>query len=104
MNNKKCLGKRIKELRKKAGYTQEQFSELIDIEASSLSGIESGRHYPSMLTLERIANVLNLKFKTLFEFENYVPIEQMKSTIINNINNISDSEVSIIYKILLALN
>jgi len=99
MDNKKCLGKRIKELRKKAGYTQEQFSELINIEASSLSGIESGRHYPSMLTLERIANVLGVKIKALFEFEHFISTEQMKNTIIKNIDNISDKELALVYKI-----
>ena len=40
MNNKKLLGKRIKEIRKSKGYTQEQLSEMIEIETSSLSGIE----------------------------------------------------------------
>lgn len=39
MDNKKLLGKRIKEIRKSFGYTQEKFSELTGIETSSLSGI-----------------------------------------------------------------
>lgn len=45
MDNKKLLGKRIKEIRKHKGLTQEQLSEMIDIETSSLSGIESGRFF-----------------------------------------------------------
>ena len=39
MNNKQLLGKRIKELRKAANFTQEKLAELIDIETGSLSGI-----------------------------------------------------------------
>ena len=68
MDNKKLLGKRIKELRKNAGYTQKKFAEIIGLETPSLSGIESGRHFPSMPTLERIAQNLKVELKTLFTF------------------------------------
>ena len=46
MDNKKLLGKRIKELRKYRNFTQEKLAELIDIEPCSLSAIEIGRHFP----------------------------------------------------------
>lgn len=65
MENKKLLGKRIKEIRKSKGLTQEQLSEMIDIETSSLSGIESGRFYPSLHVLEKIAQVFDVE---LIEF------------------------------------
>ena len=60
MNNKKLLGKRIKELRKQANYTQEQLSEIINIDITTLSGIESGRHFPSLPTIEKIADTLKV--------------------------------------------
>lgn len=53
MDNKKLLGKRIKEIRKQKNLTQEQLAELIQIETGSLSAIESGRHFPSLPTLEK---------------------------------------------------
>ena len=53
MDNKKLLGKRIKELRKYRNFTQEKLAELIDIEPCSLSAIEIGRHFPSLPTLEK---------------------------------------------------
>ena len=57
MDNKKLLGKRIKQIRKSLGFTQEKLSELIDIETSSLSGIESGRFFPSLHVLNKMSEV-----------------------------------------------
>ena len=98
MNNKKLLGKRIKELRKKAGFTQEKLAELIDIETTSLSGIESGRHFPSLTTIEKIADNLKVELKALFDFNHLQPIDKMKNEIIRNIDKLDDKEISFIYK------
>ena len=59
----KVVSKNIKKYRKEKGLTQEQLAELINIETSSLSGIESGRHFPSLPTLERISIQLNVEIK-----------------------------------------
>lgn len=99
MDNKKLLGKRIKELRKQASYTQEQLAEFISIETSSLSGIESGRHFPSLPTIERIANVLKVELKSLFEFNHLQTSDVMKKEIINNIDKLDESKISIIYRL-----
>ncbi len=98
MDNKKLLGKRIKELRKLSGLTQEKLSEMIGIETTSLSGIESGRHFPSLPTLEKIADNLNVELKTLFEFKHHRSTNEMKQDIINNIDKLDDSSISLIYK------
>ena len=60
MENKKLLGKRIKEIRKNNSLTQEKLAELVGIETMSLSAIESGRHFSSMPTLEKIASILKV--------------------------------------------
>ena len=98
MNNKKLLGKRIKELRKEAGLTQERLAELIDIETTSLSGIESGRHFPSLPTIEKIATNLNVEIKALFDFNHLQSVEQMKDNIIKNIDKLSDEKISFIHR------
>ncbi len=48
-------GKRIKELRKKIGYTQESFASEIGISHRTYSGIESGAHSTSIDTLVEIS-------------------------------------------------
>ena len=97
-SNKKMLGLRIKELRKSADLTQEKLAELIGIETTSLSGIESGRHFPSMITLEKIASILNVELKTLFDFQHHTTETEMKEKIVQNINNISREQLVFIYK------
>lgn len=47
MDNKKLLGKRIRELRKNRGIKQEQLAEMVGLEPTSISNIENGYNYPS---------------------------------------------------------
>lgn len=98
MDNKKLLGKRIKELRKKSKLTQEDLAEMVDIETSTLSGIESGRHFPSLFTLEKIAKSLNLELKTFFDFNHLDSICKMKNVIVNNLDRLEDSQIVFIHK------
>ena len=63
------LGKRIAELRKRAGLTQEQFAERCDYSVEFVSLVERGINAPSVAGLARMARVLRLKVKDLFEFD-----------------------------------
>ena len=65
MNIKSELGARIKKLRKKHKYTQEKFSELINIAPRTLYGIESGKNFITAETLEKIITVLNISKEDL---------------------------------------
>lgn len=98
MDNRKLLGKRIKEVRKRLGLTQEKLAELINIETTSLSSIESGRHFPSLVTLEKIAKNLNVELKVLFDFKHLQSIDEMKSDIKRNIDRLDDSKIIFIHK------
>lgn len=71
---------------------------MIDIETTSLSGIESGRHFPSLLTLEKISKSLNVEIKALFEFKHLLTVSDMKTKILNNIDKINDEKIKFIYK------
>lgn len=69
MNEKKAIdllvGSNIKAERVKAGYTQEQFSELIGIGTKSLSAVERGTVGVSLTTLLRICKVLGVSSNAL---------------------------------------
>ncbi len=58
MINFKMIGQRIKEGRKEKGFTQETFSEMIDISIEHLSRIENGAYRPSLSLIEKICTVL----------------------------------------------
>ncbi|MFQ5900769.1 MAG: helix-turn-helix domain-containing protein [Thermodesulfobacteriota bacterium] len=70
---KELLGGRIKELRKLRKLSQEKLSEKVDIDSKHLSRIEVGRGFPSLDTLERLANALNVELKDFFEFSHETP-------------------------------
>lgn len=99
MDNKKLLGKRIKELRKSRKLTQEQLAELIDIETCSLSAVESGRHFPSFPTIEKIANYLNYDLKIFFDYEHLKSRKEKIENIKEIIDYLPDETINIIYKI-----
>ena len=96
MENKKLLGKRIKEIRKSKGLTQEQLSEMIDIETSSLSGIESGRFYPSLHVLEKIAQVFDVELIEFFKFSTV----NLDEEIVKIIDKQDKKNKQLIYKLL----
>ncbi len=100
MDNKKLLGKRIKEIRKYKGYTQEKLSELIDIETSSLSGIESGRFFPSLHVLDKMSAVLGVELVEFFKFSSVDMPVDIDKEIINIIENQDKNSKQIIYKLL----
>lgn len=69
MDNRKDLnvliGTNIKREREKAGFTQDQFSELLGIGSKSLSSIERGVVGVSLPTLLRICGILHISANVL---------------------------------------
>lgn len=99
-DNKKLLGKRIKELRKEKGLTQERLAELIGIETCSLSAIESGRHFPSLPTIEKISNILKIDLKVFFDFQHLKSRAEKIEEIIKSIDIQSEDTINLIYRII----
>lgn len=58
--NRKIVGNRIKELRKKKHLTQFQLAELVDVSSVYVSYIENGKRQLSLDNLINIANVLEV--------------------------------------------
>jgi transcriptional regulator with XRE-family HTH domain len=64
----KVLGKRISDLRKAKGLTQEQLAEKSGYSTEFVSLVERGVNAPSVAGLEKIAKALGVEVKDLFEF------------------------------------
>ncbi|MBQ8459502.1 helix-turn-helix transcriptional regulator [bacterium] len=69
MIDKKLFGKRLKELREKRGMTQEELSNLLDIEWQHISRLENGKNLPSCSILIGIANIFDIDIRKLTEYE-----------------------------------
>ncbi len=96
-DNKKLLGKRIQELRKRANLTQENLAELIELETGSLSAIESGRHYPSLATIEKISNVLKCDIIKFFDYNHLKSTEEKIAIIKEALSSLPAEIINIIY-------
>lgn len=92
MDLKKNLGKRIQELRKNQGITQEKLAEQISIDITSLSKIETGRNYPQPETLEKIALALSVDIEDLFKFRNNLTKDDYCKLIYKNIDLLKNNE------------
>ncbi len=64
------LGKRIKGLRKKRGFTQDKLSEITEIDYKYIQKIE-GKNPPALKidTLQRIAKAFNISISKLLDFK-----------------------------------
>lgn len=62
------LGRKIADLRKEQKFTQENFSEMIDISREHLAKIETAKRSVSLDLLILIAEKLNIKVKDLIDF------------------------------------
>ena len=99
MDNIKVLfGKRVKELRKKIGYTQAQLAEIANVDDKHISCIEGGKNFPSPDLLDRLANSLNVEVKALFEFDYLKEPENLKVEIQKIINQLTSEQLRLVYK------
>ena len=102
-NQKELLGKRIKELRKQKGYTQDYLAEKLKIEPRQLSKLETRKHYPSFETIIALLETFDITFEELISFEHLNSANDIRKTLLKNIENIDDSKIQNVYKILRVL-
>lgn len=102
MDLKKKIGKRIKEIRKQKGLSQEQFAEMIDLAQNTLSYIETGNHFCSAETLGRIITALEVEPNELFDFGHQKEHTELISEI-NKMLSGNPEKVREIYKIIRAV-
>jgi len=67
-NLKHRVGKRLRKIRRNLDITQEQLAEAVGVTAESISNIERGKTAPSFETMEKIAEVLKVPVRDLFDF------------------------------------
>lgn len=73
------FGQNLKYLRKEKGLTQEQLSEMINLDIRQYSRIETGKGFPSLATLEKLCEVLDINPAYLFDFTSDKEVYNKKS-------------------------
>jgi transcriptional regulator with XRE-family HTH domain len=62
-----ALAKRIRDLRKKRGYSQEAFADHAGLHRVAVGWIEQGRRVPSLKTLVKVSQGLGISLSELFK-------------------------------------
>ncbi len=78
----KAIGKRIQEIRKQRGLTQEQLAELIDISTHYLSALERGIYNIKLDLLVKMLNTLDCSADEAFQ------------DVVNNSSKVKSSQLS----------
>lgn len=100
METKELLGRRVKELRKKRGLTQEELAERASVDVKYLGNIERGRENPTVGTLEKLANALSVKTHQILTFEHELKGERLlRRRIIQVLEKCDETELRIILKL-----
>ena len=100
MDTKELLGRRIRELRKKKGLTQERLAEKANVDVKYLGNIERGRENPTIGTLEKLANALSVKIHQILNFEHELQGERLlRRRITQMVEKCDEKELQTILKL-----
>lgn len=98
MKDLNYIGIKIKEIRKRKKVTQERLAELVSMNTRSIIRIENRKNLPTLETLAKIAEVLEVSISDFFEAS--TPIN--KQEVIDNVNmlmkKMDDKELQTFYK------
>jgi transcriptional regulator with XRE-family HTH domain len=63
------FGVRVRALRQKIGWSQEQLAHACQLDRSYIGGVERGQRNVSLVNIQKIAKALNVPLQTLFDFD-----------------------------------
>ncbi len=100
----KRIGGKITEIRLTHGLTQAQLAEKVNISPESVSRMERGVTFPSLITIENIAATLNVPLKAFFDFDDYpsedIAFERELSKLTALLRTLPTDQITLIRKIL----
>ena len=91
-DDKKFLAEQIRIHRKKAGLTQAELAEKVDLSVQHISRIESACYIPSLKSFFLIAYVLKMDLR-IFGYDVKTTSNTSRNGLIQNIVNATDAEV-----------
>lgn len=67
MDIQKAFGKKVQELRKQKGISQEKFALPIDMDRTYLASVEAGKRNIAIKNIKKISDGLDISLSQLFE-------------------------------------
>ena len=105
MDEKRLLGKRISEIRKRQRLSQERLAERAGISAQYVSNIERGKENPTLDLLLRLTEALKVSLGQMCDFETVEDMNQrkMRSSIGTILQNADPDRLRLALKLLRSL-
>ena len=103
MDEKKLIGRRIKELRKRKGLSQESLAERAETSQNYLSRMERGTENPTLDMFIKLANALEIEMWEMFDFGHIVSHKELKGAIQNIAKTADEPTLRLALKILRAV-
>ena len=104
MNAKVLIGKRIQELRKARGLSEEKIAEKADISSTYLSRIECGRENPTLDMLIKLTSALEVEMLEMFDFGHVKSHKELKNSIQRIIKTADEPTLRLALKIIRAIS
>lgn len=101
--NRSLLGKRIKEARIRKDLTQEKFAEIISVSTIYISHLENGSKSPSLETLIKISNTLEVSIDYLLANNLHTSTEYLKGDLATLLNDCSAKDIGLILTVVEAI-
>jgi transcriptional regulator with XRE-family HTH domain len=98
------LGARLKEIRRARGFTQEALAEKVDLTPQYLSRLESGHQSPSVKTVAKLAEALNVELWELFDLGHQGSVKEVRVKLRKLIQESSEEKLRLGLKVLHALS
>jgi len=100
-NIKSLIGKRIRDLRKQRGLSQEGLGWKAELHFTYIGAVERGERNCSIITLEKIAKGLEINIKDLFDSPDHkTDINKLKKEINNKVNLLSPQSLTLLKEML----
>ncbi len=98
---KSLIGKRIRDLRKQRGLSQEGLGWKAELHFTYIGAVERGERNCSIITLEKIAKGLGINIKDFFDIPFHkTDIKKLKKEITNQINLLSPQALTLLKEML----
>ncbi|MDA2929360.1 helix-turn-helix transcriptional regulator [Acidobacteria bacterium AH-259-O06] len=100
------LGRRVRQLRKANGWSQEELGERADLHPTYVGGIERGERNVSLENLERLARAFGLSLSQLFDFARGKPYkaDTLRAKIVGLLARRDESDLECVLEVLGALD
>lgn len=98
----RAVGRRVAQARQERGFTQEKLAEAINLEAVSLSRLETGHRAVSLTTLGLIADALDLGLGHLVGVETKLPkpkVAPQEAELLRGFGTLSESRRDLVLRL-----